>query len=210
MIKVLINSITVLAVIVSIFGFTYSTGMDTGIKEEFLRKYQESNTKINSIESDFVQKHHMQIMEKPIISTGKFHYKKPGLMKWDQQTPQPYYFIVKGDKVIRYDGKKRKEISANNPQVSYFKNFILGTVDGSLFESQQFDSDYFKEDGIYVITLSPKEKTMQKRIEKIILLFDVKTLALSQLKLIEPEGDFMLITFMNQKFNSIQGTEIFN
>jgi len=202
--------ITVLGTLAMVFGFTYSTGSEYGIQEEFLKKFKEANQNMTSIESDFTQKHVMQIMDEPIISTGKFYYKKPNLMKWDQRTPSPYYFIVSGDKVIKFDGKKRKELSVNNPQVSYFKNFIMSTVDGSIFQSKQFEYIYATKGDYYHVVLTPKDKNMLKRIDKIMLTFNNSTLALTELILMEAGGDKMNITFTNQQFNSISDNSIFN
>lgn len=201
--------ITILSTLAMVFGFTYSTDPEPGIQDEFLRKFNEANHKMTSIQSDFTQERHMQIMEEPIISTGKFYYKKPGLMKWDQLTPSPYYFIVRGEKVIRFDGKKRKELSVNNPQVSYFKNFIMSTIDGSIFESNQFETIYATKGDNYHVILTPKDKNMLKRIEKIILTFNNSTMALTELKILETGGDKMNITFTNQEFNGVTDNSIF-
>jgi len=207
MIKKLLFILTVLGSLTMVFGFNYGT--NTSIQIEFLKKFKEANKEMKSIQSDFTQKHFMQIMEEPIVSTGVFYYRKPDLMKWDQRTPSPYYFIVTGNKVVKFDGKKRKELSANNPQVSYFKNFIMGTVDGSLFESKQFDAMYEKSGGFYHVTLSPKEKNMKKRIENILLDFNETSLALVQLELVEAGGDRMVISFTDQQFNSIIDNSVF-
>ena len=135
------------------------------IKEDFLQRLNTSNDTVTSIQSNFVQTRTLSIMEEPLISSGEFTYKKPELMKWDQQLPTPYYFILNGVNVIRFDGEKRKKIAANSPQVSYFKDFILGTVNGSMFESEQFLSTFTKMGDKVKIVLIPQQKAMLKRIE---------------------------------------------
>lgn len=195
--------------LIAIFGFSFSS-QKPDLKAEFLKNYNKVNAKIESIESDFTQEYHLEIMEEPIVSTGKFYYKKVGLMKWDQLTPTPYYFIVNGNKVVKFDGKKRKELSINNPQVSYFKNFIMGTVDGTLFESKQFESEFYKLDNRIKVILTPTERQLKKRIERIELLFNKKELSLNGLTIIESGGDKMIIAFSNQAFNTITDNAIFN
>jgi len=204
-----LHIITLFLAVSAVYGFSISlTGTD--IKTEFLKKYSEANKNINSIKSNFTQEHHLEIMEEPIVSTGVFYYKKPGLMKWDQLAPTPYYFIVNGDKVIKFDGKKRKELSVNSPQVSYFKNFIMGTVDGSLFESTQFESTFTKSGNQIHVLLNPLEKQLKKRIEKIELTFNESELTLLGLTIFEAGGDKMIIAFSKQKFNTITDNAIFN
>ncbi len=131
-----------LLIIFSVLTVVAASAQD--VKEEFLQRMQITNAEVSSIHSHFVQKRTLSIMEDVLVSAGEFYYKKPGLMKWDQQQPTKYYFILNGTKVIRYDGQKRKIIPANSPQVSHFKDFIMGTVNGTMFESEQFLSTFTK------------------------------------------------------------------
>ena len=199
---------TLLCVAVGLsYNFDY-TQVDA--KTEFLKRYSEVNLKTTSIQSEFIQEHHLEMMEEPIVSTGLFYYKKPNLMKWDQQEPSPYHLIVKGDEVVKFDGKKRKVLSAGNPQVAYFKNFIMGTVDGTLFESKQFESAFTKIDEHYKVLLTPTEKLLKKRIEKIELTFSENDLILQTLTIFELHGDKMILTFSNQEVNTISDNTLFN
>lgn len=209
MYKQIIFFLIIIGVFVGLTAFKNPAFLGTDVKTEFLAKYKEANAKMTSIASDFVQYRHMTIMKEPIKSSGQFYYKKAGLMKWDQLTPSPYYFIVNGDKVIRFDGTKRKELSANNPQVSYFKNFIMGTVDGSLFDSKQFKSEFTKTEENVKVVLFPLEKQMKKRIDAIELLFNPGDLSLHGLTIFEKGGDKMIIEFSNQEFNTIYDSAIF-
>ncbi len=180
------------------------------IKKDFLQRLHTSNDTITSIQSDFVQIRTLSIMEEPLISSGQFTYKKPELMKWDQQLPTPYYFIVNGANVIRFDGEKRNQIAANSPQVSHFKDFILGTVSGSMFESDQFLSTFTKKGDKVKIVLVPQQRAMLKRIGKIELVFGYQKMVLFELTLVEAKGDKMTIHFSNQKTNVITSNDIFN
>ena len=207
--KPIIFFLVAIGLLLSLTGFKNPYTGNADVKTEFLAKYKLANEKMNSITSDFVQYRHLAIMNEPIKSSGKFYYKKPDLMKWDQSFPSEYYFIVNGDKIIRFDGNRRKEMSVNNPQVSYFKNFIMGTVDGSLFESTQFKSEFTKSADFTKVVLIPIEKQMKKRIETIELLFNTNDLSLQGLTIFESGGDKMVIEFNNQVFNSISDNTVF-
>lgn len=207
--KQIIFFLSIIGAFISLTAFKKPASLGTDVKTEFLARYKDVNAKMTSISSDFVQYRHMAIMKEPIKSSGKFYYKKAGLMKWDQHTPSPYYFIVNGDKVIRFDGTKRKELSVNNPQVSYFKNFIMGTVDGTLFESTQFISEFTKTEQYVKVVLTPLEKQMKKRMNAIELLFNTEDLSLKGLTILESGGDKMIIEFSNQEFNTINDSSIF-
>jgi len=179
-------------------------------KDEFIARMKSSNDQINSIASDFVQERSLSIMEDVLVSSGEFFYKKPGLMKWDQQQPSKYYFILNGDKVIRFDGKKRKVVPANSPQVTHFKEFIIGAVSGSIFENKLYNTEINKVGNRAMVVLIPQQKAMSKRIKKIHLEFDYEKMILLNLILFETDGDKTAIRFTNQKINTITDLTIFN
>jgi len=179
------------------------------VKSNFLSRLKVANKGLTSIDSEFIQEKTMSIMTGVLTSSGKFYYKKPNLMKWDQLQPSPYYFILNGNEVKRFDGKTVKVISANSPQVSYFKDFIMGTVDGSLFESEQFEASYVKVGGTIEVTLIPLKKSMKKRIKKMVLVFDNEKLILLNLTMFEAGGDQTAIKFVNTNLNTITDNSIF-
>jgi len=180
------------------------------IKDEFIARMKSYNSQVNSIASDFIQQRSLSIMEDVLVSSGEFFYKKPGLMKWDQQQPSEYYFILNGDKVIRFDGKKKKTIPANSPQVAHFKDFIIGAVNGSIFENKLYETEINKNGNRVMVILMPQQKAMSKRIEKIHLEFDYEKMILLNLILFEADGDKTTIHFSNQQINTITDLSIFN
>jgi len=176
----------------------------------FLDRLHTFNADVISIQSDFEQTRSLAIMEEPLISTGKFYYKKPGLMKWDQQLPTPYYFIINGDNVIRFDGKERKVMSSNSPQIVHFKNFILGTIDGSMFESDDYAALFTRSGNLIKIELLPQKKSLARKIDRIELEFGYKKMMLKKLVITEVGGDKMSIVFTNQQVNTIENNTLFN
>ncbi len=200
-----IKMLSLIALIISM-----SSVSAQNIKQEFLQRFEMKNKNIVSIQSEFIQKRTLSIMDEALVSSGKFYYKKPGLIKWDQELPTPYYFILNGEKVIKYDGKKRQVINANSPQVSYFKDFILGTVNGSMLKSEQFTSSFTKEDNEVIVILIPQHKSLKKRIEKIQLIFEYEKMILMELVILEKDGDETAIFFSNQQFNTISNNVLFN
>jgi len=176
----------------------------------FLERLHTFNLTTTSIQSDFVQTRTLEILDEPLISSGIFYYKKPGLMKWNQELPSPYYFIINGSNVIRFDGKERKVMSSNSPQIAHFKDFILGTIDGSMFESDKYSTSFIKNDNLVRIVLIPQQKSMAKRLEKIELVFEYDKMMLKELVIAEVGGDKTEIIFSNQQINTIKNNAIFN
>ncbi len=203
------KNLTYVFILVTLWPLVMTASAQEDPKQAFLARLKEKNKNVQSIESDFIQERTIAMMEEVLRSSGKFYYKKPGMLKWDQQQPSPYYLIISGDHVVRFDGKKKKEMAANSPQVVYFKNFIMGTVDGSLFESNQFQSTFEERDSETIITLHPQHKSMQKRFRSIELIFDSESLMLKKIVIHEPGDDTMVLIFLNQKFNTLKDDSVF-
>ena len=206
-----LNNQTRLAFVLLILFQISISGVDAqDFKDEFIERLKASNKEINSIESNFIQERVLSIMEEVQVSSGEFYYKKPDYMKWDQQEPSKYYFILNQDKVIRFDGKNIKVVPANSPQVSHFKDFIIGAVSGSLFENKLYSTEITKNGEKVMVVLIPQQRNMSKRIERIHLEFDYDRMFLVNLELVEKDGDKTIIRFSDQKLNTIADLTIFN
>ena len=86
----------------------------------------------------------------------------------------------------------------------------MGTVNGTMFESEQFLSTFTKTDNEVIIVLIPEEKAMKKRIDRIRLVFEYEKMVLLELLIMEKGGDTTAIYFSHQKFNTITDNDIFN
>lgn len=183
------------------------TGQD--VKNDFIQKMESSYDDLETLISDFSQRKSISFLEEDMLSSGKFYFVKPGLMKWDQTEPESYYFIINEKEIIRFNGDKRQKIPGGSPQALIFKEFIIGTVDGSIFKDERFESSYQLEGDKYIIYLKPIESKIAKRITEIILEFNKESLFLESMLLIEKGGDQSEISFFNQKLNETVNLDTF-
>ena len=168
-----------------------------------------SYSKMETLKSDFSQRKSLSFLEEDMLSSGQFYFVKPGMMKWDQNVPEAYYFIINKNEIIRFNGQKRQKIPAGSPQAMIFREFIIGTVDGSIFSDDRFKSTYLMMEKAYEIKLIPIDKNMAKKIEKITLRFNIDTLFLESMILSEKGGDESEISFFNQSLNENINMDIF-
>jgi outer membrane lipoprotein-sorting protein len=157
---------------------------------------------LQTLKSNFEQVKTISILSEDLVATGVFYYQKPGLIKWDQKEPDAYYFLINENEIIRFNGNKRQKLSPSSPRAIIFKDFIMGTVDGSIFNDKRFLSSFSKVDNVIVVELVPKEKSIKKRIGKIILYFDYTTIYLKTLMIEENDGDNTVINFFGQQINT--------
>lgn len=175
----------------------------------FATSLQEHYKTVESITADFTQHKQSGLFDEPLVSRGLFYYENPDKIRWEQQEPSATYFILNKDEVIQFDGESVNKSTGLNMQMSIFRQFILSTVDGSILNDPSFDKSFQSKNGKMSITLLPVDKRMAKRLAKIELVFDEKTLLLDQLKMFENQNDFTEINFNNQKVNTGIPTSIF-
>ncbi|WP_192348206.1 outer membrane lipoprotein carrier protein LolA [Algoriphagus sp. Y33] len=175
----------------------------------FATGLQEHYKTVKSITADFTQRKQSLLFDEPLVSSGLFYYEKPDKIRWEQQDPSATYFILNKDEVIQFDGEAIKKSTGLNMQMSIFRQFILSTVDGSILNDPSFDKSFLGKNGKMSITLVPMDKRMAKRLTKIELVFDEKTLLLDQLKMHENQNDFTEIIFTNQELNTKIPASIF-
>ena len=79
---------------------------------------------------------------------------------------------------------------------------IVGSISGNMFDDNEFSISYFKNKDFFIAKLVTKTKDIQKYIKQIDLYFPVNEVTASQVKLIEPSGDYTKIVFKNKVLNA--------
>ena len=194
---------------ITLFSWAFLS-FQSNVKTDFLARLKHVNQQTTSLTAQFKQEKKMAILQEPIQSEGTFSYLKPNYLTWQQQTPEVYEFTLKEDQVILNVAGKKTTLSANNPQVAYFKTFLLSTLDGSIFESTQFESTFEQHANHIAVTLIPTQKQLKKRITSLQMVFDHTTLHLQSIKMNEAGDDYTLITFYNVATNTINQPSFFD
>jgi outer membrane lipoprotein-sorting protein len=169
--------------------------------EEFTSLFREKNAKIRSITCDFKQVHDISVFPEPQLSSGKFYYRYPEKIKWEQLLPSKNYFVFNGNDVFISDGTKVEK--ANNPQTLGFRKFFIGMMDGSIFTSDEFESTFTKVGNSILVELSPQKKIVKSQLEKISFSFDADTLLLKEFTFYEVGGDKRTATLFNHQINTL-------
>jgi len=79
---------------------------------------------------------------------------------------------------------------------------IVGSVSGNMFDDNEFTITYFKTKDYNIAKLFPKTATIKKYIKEVNLFFAENESTVSQVKLIEPSGDYTKIVFKNKQVNA--------
>lgn len=167
---------------------------------------QETKT-IKSLKTDFIQYKHLDFLAKDIETSGKMSFKQPNLLNWQYTKPYQYSIVFKNNKVhINDQGKKS---TVDGKMFEKINKLIVGSVSGNMFDDKEFAIAYFKTKDTYIAKLSPKTATIKKYIKQVDLYFPMNDPTVSQVKLIEPSGDFTRIVFKNKQINAKVDDSVF-
>ena len=169
----------------------------------FKAEVEKESKSIKTIKTDFIQYKHMDFLSKDIETSGKMSFKAPNLLNWQYTKPYNYSIVFKNNKVYINDQGKKNTVDAGNSKLfEKINKMIVGSVSGNVFDDKEFTISYFKTKEFYITKLLPKTKEVQKYIKQIDLFFPINDITVSQVKLIEPSGDFTKIVFKNKQLNA--------
>ncbi len=171
-------------------------------KQVFKARVQEKANKTMSITSNFEQSKYLEMLSEPIVSNGKLVFQSPETILWKYTTPKAYSVIFKDEMLyVDNDGKKDEIKLSSNKVFRSFNELIVNSIKGNMFQEDKFEISYFKTTEGYFVKFFPKDKRMKRFIAAFELTFTKDTSEVSQIKLIEPNNDYTVITFSNRKTN---------
>lgn len=166
---------------------------------------------MTSLTADFTQKKYMKALAKPVESNGKLYVKMPDKVLLDTRKPEPSSIIFRGSKMVIKGNGKSKEINLEkNKNFKQLNRLIVGTHNGNLLNDDNFTSQYFKEGTTKIVYLAPKSKEALKYMKQVELYFKGGEATVSEVKMIEPNNDYTMLTFKNKKQNTGIKEALFN
>jgi len=199
--------------LVTVFSLAMLVAQDKPLEniDAFRVKFAKTADVTRNITSDFTQYKHSVYFKEPLVSKGVFFYDQTGKMRWEQKNPEKHIILINDEELrIWNKGKENKYNLSSNKHLAFIKLLMMGTVNGDLLNSSKFDVSYFHNEKFYKLVLVPKDKKMRNMFSEIQLYFETKNLRLTEMKMIEPEGDFTTILFINAIFNSQISQTIFS
>ncbi|RSK42129.1 outer membrane lipoprotein carrier protein LolA [Mangrovimonas spongiae] len=173
-----------------------------------LVKSQAKTTK--TIVSDFTQYKHLDFLSNDIITKGMLHFKAPNLVKWAYNKPFQYTVIFKNESLFINDEGNKSQIDIGSSQMfKQLNKLIIKSVKGDMFDDNEFDISYFKNDGKSNVHFSPKNPEFSEYITSFQITFNKKG-DVEDVKMVEPSGDYTKIVFSNRTLNTPLNDAVFN
>ncbi len=186
------------------FLFTAGRG-----KNFYLNKFSHFNNKLKTFKANFIQKKYINIIEdfdEP--QEGKIFLKKSGknlFLKRVVEKPGKIFMIVRDGKVVVYYPKRGQAIKKNfSKSKSRYLTLGIGSDLKSLEKHFVIDFSGEKRLGKHtcgILMLTPKGEKLKSYFKKIFLWVDSKTGMVLRQKVIEENGDYILLDFKDIKVN---------
>lgn len=167
---------------------------------------------LRSLDADFVQERKLPSLKKPITTPGRMRMVRPGKLRWELGDPVKTLAVSDGTTVTLLDlAKKRgKRIGADSPEARQFTLLSDGSFRDLAGFQQAFELVESRiSDGIYQLTVRPKDQAMRKHVAWMFLDIDPRTQELRALALELDDKTRIRTVFSKAKFNAKVDPAIF-
>lgn len=178
-------------------------------KQRVLLKIEQAATSFETIESDFIQEKHMAMMEKVLISKGRFYYQKPDRLRWELLEPECTGFAVNGGRGKKWRGRASRYQAFEldrEPMIALLAKQILAWIRfDSVCLERAFHITVVAERPA-VLKLVPIAEREKRYLSHILLHFSDGESHVERVQVHEESGDFTRIRFLHTILNKpIQG-----
>ena len=171
-------------------------------KKAISLKLKKVSASTKTIDSDFIQYKHLDILENDIVSDGHFSFKTPNKVRWQYTKPYNYLIVMNsGQMWIKDDKKTQKFDTQSNKVFKEINDLMVGLLQGNILENTDFKTEFYSSKTRILAILIPQKDEMKEFLSEIHLYFDKTDFTVSELKMLENSGDFTLIKFLKKKTN---------
>lgn len=166
-----------------------------------LEQIQTEAAGIFSVRAEFTQEKHMKILAKPLVSTGVVLFKSPKSIRWEYFEPVRSILMMDNGQVKRFIESDQGMVEDLGP-AKQIMQFVLQEV--TFWLKGKFDSSSnftARLSGDRAITLTPKEESFSRIIERIELKLSDQPGVMESVKIIENQDTYTEYTFQKTQVN---------
>lgn len=176
----------------------------------FKQTFARESSKIQSIESGFVQEKTLEALTETIRSRGQFWFKRSDRVRIEYQSPFLYTMVLNGDKMLVRDGERKSQVNMrSNKLFQQVNRIMIDCMQGTIMESKDFATRVFESSDAYVLELTPVTKTLREFFQVINLTVQKRDYVATSIEMNEPGGDKTTIRFIDGKLNAPVADAVF-
>ncbi len=156
---------------------------------------------IASVEAEFVQEKHMEILSRPLVSKGKFYFQLPGSIRWEYRSPVRSILLMHGGSIKRYVKKGDKMVTESTAGMQSMQ-VVIGEI------TQWMKGDFDKNPSFApqlrqgrVILLTPRDKSLADIIQRIELKLGETPGTIRTVTIYESKNSYTVLGFAGIKLN---------
>lgn len=197
--------------IICLLFYAHFTLMAQQGENQIRQKISQMASSIKTMQCDFIQTKHLKMLNDDMVSKGRMYYQQNNRLRWEYTSPYTYTFIINHDKVILKNNQRNDVIDVNkNKLFKEIARIMMNSVVGyCLDDEKSFKSSISVSGGEWVATLLPQRRDLKQMFQKIILHFSQKQAMVTQVELIEKNGDKTVIDLKNVRTNETISTNMF-
>ena len=162
---------------------------------------QTSADKVQSLQAEFIQKKHLEILSEPLVSKGEFFFQAPDSLRLEYNSPVRSVTLVHQDSHKRYIQGENGLISDSDAQLSVMRHVLQEIslwLQGNFRESANFAASL---DPGQKIVLTPKKEAIQSAIDSIELQLAQKPGIIKKVTIYEKSNSYTEIIFRDISLN---------
>ena len=167
-----------------------------------LRVLAAAQATTRSVDARFVQTKHVSLLDAPLVSTGRFRFRRPDRVRLDVETPRPTTILIAGRSVtIPGLTETEQQAVADSPMATMFTE--LGALfAGSLDRAPaHFAIEARGTDDGVAVTLTPRAPEFQRLFRTIVLRFGGPEAVVRSMRLDEALGDHLEVELRDVRRN---------
>jgi outer membrane lipoprotein-sorting protein len=167
-----------------------------------LKAIEAAQANARSVSARFTQTKHLSLLDEPLVSTGRFMFKRPDRVRLDIESPRAATIVINGREIsIPGISERDKQQLDMTPMASMFSE--LGSMFGGSTSAlrQHFQVAATPVDGAIEVTLTPTVPAWQRLFRTIQLRFAEPDLVLSAMRLDDALGDRLDIVMSDVQRN---------
>jgi hypothetical protein len=165
-------------------------------RQQQLAALAESMSATARIEGHFTQTKHLQILERPLVSSGRFLLDDEGRFSWEIHQPFPQAYHYRNGELIRsVDGEEERVAPADEPSLHGFFQFFSALLQLTEADLGAHFTRYFQtlDGNQWQLGLRPNDRRMRRVLQEMVVLGEGERI--NEVKLLEPGGDRTELTF---------------
>jgi outer membrane lipoprotein carrier protein len=179
--------------------------VDAGAKaspsvDEIVRRMQSFYEKAHDLSARFVQTYENRGFHQTLQSEGRFVFKKPGMIRFDYEKPEPKFFVVKHDQIVSYSPAAQQAMTGtfHADQLSASVTFLFGKGDlAAEFKVSKAD----RPDLTAGIALLLLPKKADPRFDRLYLVVDPQNYEVRESLVVDGSGNENRFVFSEVKAN---------